>query len=207
MAQPQVLTYGLAAASNTVVVNAASAIFPNFTLNSTVLDNQRRLTFTVAGNESGNTFTIVGLNANNATVTENITGTNTGTFSSQLDYKTIIKISALATTAGTISVGTQAIGASLWQIVNSNAAPVNIGFGMSIQSGSTNYTLQYTYDDPNNLPSAITSVQAFNHPTLVSTTSNADGALNDPIFAWRLLVNSGTGTVRATAIEAGLGSP
>jgi hypothetical protein len=208
MAPPQVVTYGLLAASNTLVVNAVGTIAPgNFTLATTTLDAQRRITFTVAGNESSNTFTIVGLNANNATITENITGPNTGTVNSVLDYKGLVRISTLATTAGTISIGTNGVGASLWQIVNSNAAPVNIAYGIAIQTGSANWSIQYTYDDPNNLPSAVTTAQAFNHPTLVSTTSNLDGASNDPIFAWRLLINSGTGTVRATAIEAGLGSP
>ena len=208
MAAPQVVTYGLSAFSSTSIVNAVGTIGAgNVTLATTTLDHQRRVSFTVAGNESSNTFTIVGLNANNATITENITGPNTGTVNSVLDYKTLIKISTLGTTAGTISIGTNGVGASLWQIVNSNAAPVNVAYGISIQSGTANYTIQYTYDDPNNLPTAVTSAQAFNHPTLVSTTSTLDGASNDPFFAWRLLINSGTGTIRATAIEAGLASP
>jgi hypothetical protein len=208
MAPPQVVTYSLSAFNSTNIVNAVGTIAAgNFTLATTTLDQQRRISFTVAGNESGNTFTIVGLNAANMTITENITGPNTGTVNSQLDYKTLIRITALTGTAGTVSIGTNGNGASLWQIVNWNAAPVNIAYGVVIQSGSANYSIQYTYDDPNNLPSGVSVPQAFNHPTVVSTTSNLDGASNDPITAWRLLVNSGTGTVRATGIQAGLASP
>lgn len=208
MAAPQVVTYGLSAFSSTSIVNAIGTIGAgNFTLATTTLDQQRRISFTVAGNESTNTFTIVGLNANNATITENITGPNTGTVNSVLDYKTLIKISTLGTTAGTISIGTNGVGASLWQIANWNAAPVNIALSVVQQSGSANFSIQYTYDDPNNLPATVSAPQPFTHPTINAVATMIDGAINDPITAWRLLVNSGTGTLRATGIEAGLGSP
>ena len=208
MAQPNVVTFSLAPLSSTNIVNAIGTIGPvNFTLATTTLDQQRRISFTCAGNESSNTFTIVGLNANNATITENITGPNTGTVNSTLDYKTLIRISNLATTAGTLSIGTNGVAGSLWQIMNWNATPVNISCGMVVQSGSANFSVQYTYDDPNNLPSGVSAPQPFTLSSINGTTSSTDGFINDPVTAVRLQINSGTGTVRGTFIQAGLASP
>jgi hypothetical protein len=210
MAQPIVVQYGLTTAANaTNVVNAVGTTGPNINLlsASVVLDTQRRLLFTTAGNESANTFVIVGLNAANMTVSENLTGPNASTTQTSLDYKTVISIKALATTAGTISVGTNGVGSSLWNIMNWNATPVNIECAVVVQSGSANWTVQYTYDDPNNLPANVSVPTAFNHPTLVATTSPLDGAINDPVTAIRFLINSGTGTIRGTIIQAGAASP
>lgn len=208
MAQPLVVQYALSPGNNTNIVNAVGVISPgNFTLATTTLDVQRRITFTMAGNESGNTFRIIGLNQANMTISEVLMGANTGTVQSNLDYKTLISIAAIGTTAATLSIGTNGVGSSLWNIMNWNATPTNIECSVVIQSGSTNWSVQYTYDDPNNLPPNVTAPTAFNHPTLLATTSSLDGAINDPVTAVRFLVNSGTGTIRGTIIQAGLASP
>jgi hypothetical protein len=119
---------------------------------------------------------------------------------------------SIATTAATVSVGLNAGGSSLWNIVNWNAMPSNISFsGIVVTSLGVNYTIQYTYDDPNNLPSGLPATaqfpQPFNLSTIANVSTSMDGVSNDPITAWRLLVNSGTGTLRATGIQGGVGSP
>ena len=78
-----------------------------------------------------------------------------------------------------------------------------------IMTGTFNatFSIQYTYDDPNNLATGVTYPQAFNHPTIVNQTATIDGSSNDPITAWRLLITGGTATVRAIAIQAGIGGP
>jgi hypothetical protein len=209
---PMVTTYNLAAAVSTNVVNAAPIQGPGalpLVSTTVVLDNQRRLLITTGGNESSNTFTVKGLNQANNTITETITGPNASTTQSNLDFKTVLSVTALATTAGTVSVGTDGAGSSLWNIVNWHVTPVNIEVSGVVTSPSTavNYTIQYTYDDPNNLPSGVNFPQPFSHPTIVNQTASLDGPINDPVTGVRLLINSGTGTVRMTVIQAGIGGP
>jgi hypothetical protein len=220
MARPTVITYSLAAALTTNVVNAATAgtsILPLVTT-TVVLDNQRRLLITAAGNESANTFTVTGLNQAGFTVSESLLGPNASTVATNVDFKTVIRVTSSAASGGTTSLGTLlpastvtgvVSGSTLWNIVNWHADPVNIevsGVVTTSASGIT-YSIQYCYDDPNNLPAGVGFPQPFNHPTLVNATTTLDGSINDPITAWRLAIVSGTGTVRATGIQAGIGSP
>ena len=212
MSLPNVVTLSLAASSTQIVVNQAPIQGPGklpLTANPVVLDTQRRLLLTTSGNETANTFTVVGLNGAGFPTVEVMTGVSSSTAQSNLDFKTVISVSALATTAATVSFGTDGVGSSLWQIMNWHATPVNIAVSGVVVSTSTavNYGFQYTYDDPNNLPPGVQFAQPFNHPTVTATTVTLDGAINDPVTAVRLIVNSGTGIVRGTIIQAGLGSP
>ena len=85
--------------------------------------------------------------------------------------------------------------------VNLNISPVNIGFGVTLSGGAPNYTVQHTFDDV--FDSAVTPVW-FNHPTVAALVANADGNYAFPIRAIRLTYNSGAGTAKLTAIQAGL---
>jgi hypothetical protein len=208
--QPTVVQYGLIASSTTVIVNnysTATTILPLVSIPVT-LDVQRRVNFTFAANESANTFRIVGLNQANMTISETITGSNATQRETLLDYYKIISITAASNIGGAVSVGTDSNGGSLWNIVNWHVTPVNIQYAC-ILSGTLNatFTIQYTYDDPNNLPVGVTAPQAFNHPTITNQTATIDGSSNDPITAWRLLISGGTATIRAIGIQAGIGGP
>ena len=209
MALPNVVQYSLAASNNTNVVNAGStvAVGTFFTLATTTFDVQRRLTFTMAGNESANTFKIIGLNQAGNTISEVLAGVNTGSTNTNLDYKTLISIQAIGSTAATLSIGTNSTGSCLWQIMNYNITPTNIECSVVQQTGSANVSVQYTYDDPNNLPPNVTFPQPFTLSAINGTTTSIDASINDPVVAVRLLVNSGTGVVRGTFIQAGIGSP
>lgn len=207
MALPNVVIYNLAASSITALVNAAASGTVNFTLATTILDTQRRVAFTTAGNESGNTFTIVGTNAAGNSITEAVTGPNASTTQSNLDFKTVSSITASTATVDTVSIGTNGNGSSLWNIMNWHVTPVNIEVGCILQQGAATFTLQYTYDDPNNLPSGVSYPQPFNHPSLANATASIDGAINDPVTGVRLLISGGTGTVRMNIIQAGIAGP
>jgi len=208
---PSVVTYNLAVAVATNVVNAAAiqgpGALPLVTSTGVVLDTQRRLLITATGNESANMFTVVGLNQANMTVSEVITGPNASTTQSNLDFRTVLSVRALATTSGTVSVGTDGAGSSLWNIMNWHATPTDIALAAVIQSGAANYTVQYTYDDPNNLPAGVSFPNPINHPNLTAQGVTADGVITQPVTGVRLLVNSGTGTVRFTSIQGGIGTP
>lgn len=209
MALPIVVQYSLTSGNATSIVNAQGTTAAGVALTqaTTVLDNQRRLLFTTTGNESSNSFTVRGLNQAGFPIVEVITGPNATTTRSNLDFKIVSSIVPLVATVGTTSVGTD-IGSSMWNIMNQHVSPVNIQIGCVIQGAlGVNYTVQYCYDDPNNLPSGVTFPQPFNHPTLAAQTTSLDGSINDPVFAVRLQINSGTGTVRMTTIQAGIAGP
>jgi hypothetical protein len=212
---PIVVTYNLAAAVSTNIVNVAPiqgpGILPLITTTGVSLDTQRRLLVTTTGNESSNTFTVKGTNLAGFPITEVITGPNASTTQSNLDFKTVLSITALATTAGTTSFGTDGTGSTPWYIMNWHATPTNIALSGVVTSSNTTVTwgAQYTYDDPNNLPAGVLFPNPFPHPVLngIAGTSSVDGTINDPVTAIRFIVTAGTGTIRGTIIQAGIGSP
>jgi hypothetical protein len=83
-------------------------------------------------------------------------------------------------------------------VVNTNVTPVNIGFGV-IVSGTVNYTVQHTFDDP-----AVGFTTWFPHPTIASQSANADGNYAFPVTGIRLTVNSGGGTATLKLVQAGI---
>jgi hypothetical protein len=174
---------------------------------------QQRITITSGSSDTGIYYHIVGLNAAGFTVQEYLVGGAAGsTVQSNLDYRTIISIQpsassvaqSLATTASTVSAGTNGVGSSLWNIVNWHNTPSNISYATVLRSGAATWTIQYTYDDPNKLPVGVAYPQPFSHPTIVNATTSIDGFSNDPLTAWRLYISAGTGLVSATGIQAGI---
>jgi hypothetical protein len=83
-------------------------------------------------------------------------------------------------------------------VVNTNTNPTNIGFGV-IVSGTVNYTVQHTFDDP-----AVGFTTWFPHPTVASKITNFDGNYAFPVTGIRLTVNSGDGTATLKLIQAGI---
>lgn len=83
-------------------------------------------------------------------------------------------------------------------VMNTNTNPFNVGFGVVV-SGVVNYTVQHTFDDP-----AIGFTTWFNHPTIASQISSADGNYAFPVTGIRVTVNSGAGSVTLNLIQAGI---
>lgn len=236
MAQPNVITYNL---NTTVATNAiASALAVTsgvLSLNGTfgtaapggVLGpNQQRVVVYSAGDDSAIFFHIIGVNQAGFTVSEFLAGAlgtglaaSAGVAQSNLDYLKVTSIQpsassaaqTIATTTATVSVGLNGVGSTLWQIMNWNATPVNIECAgvVTTPTKAVNWGVQYTYDDPNNLPAGVQAPQPFNHPTLnaLAGTTSLDGPINDPVTGIRFIINSGTGTLRGTIIQAGAASP
>ena len=209
--------YNLPAGNATSLVNANAATSGSLVLATTLVPGvwQRRVLVSSSGNDSSLYFHIIGLNQAGFTVSEFLAGTNGTTSQSNLDYLTVISVTpsasstsqSVGTTGSTVSVGVNGVGSSLWNIVNWHVSPSNIEYGCILASGAATFSIQYTYDDPNNLPSGVLFPQAYNHPTIVNATATIDGSSNDPITAWRLLISGGTGSVRAIGIQAGIGGP
>jgi hypothetical protein len=168
------------------------------------LDTQRRVIVTSGGNDTGINFTVNGNSDNGTAISDTFAGASGAAAQSNLDFKTVTSVTHTGSVAGTVTVGTNTVGSTPWMPLNWHAQPFNVELSGQVTSGSANWGWQYTYQDPNNLPAAVAFPQPFNHPTLNGQTGSADGPINDPVAAIRLIVNSGTGTVLGTWQEAGL---
>ena len=96
------------------------------------------------------------------------------------------------------TVSKTGVGSSASLVMNTNISPFNVGFGVII-SGTVNYTVQHTFDDP-----AVGFSTWFSHPTIASETTNQDGNYAFPVTGIKLLVNSGDGTATLNLIQAGI---
>ena len=96
------------------------------------------------------------------------------------------------------SVSKTGVGSSSALVMNTNVSPFNVGFGVVV-TGTVNYTVQHTFDDP-----AIGFSTWFSHPTVASQVANADGNYAFPVTGVKVLVNSGSGTATLNLIQAGI---
>ncbi len=71
-------------------------------------------------------------------------------------------------------------------------------------TGTVNYTVQYTFDDVFSSTYAPASGNWVDHPNLTAQTTTKDSNLAYPATAVRIVLNSGTGSVRFTVIQAGI---
>ena len=170
------------------------------------------------------TLTITGTDRYGNTISNTVTLNGTTNVYSALDFLTVTRIAISAATVGTVTAGTSSgggagipIGSSQWIIDNFLAEFWALGGGITGPAGTT-YTLELTYDDPNKVGSSlIASPQQFSlqpqsfippHVYVFQTLSAVSGDnqfafANQPIFAHRLTINSGTGQVVMQSIQAG----
>ena len=221
MGLPNVFTQVLAAAvANNVSASqspAAGAILINgsaATGGVATLDTQRRVIITSGGNDTGITFTVNGTNGAGFAISDTFAGASGAAAQSNLDFKTVTSVTHTGSVAGTITIGTNTVGSSLWNITNWNADPENIGFVVELRSGTATFSVQYTFDDPNILPGSgglnaagLAFPLALNHPVVTNSTATIDSTFSTPVLAYRLLTNSGTGTLVFRGFQVGLGTP
>lgn len=211
--QPIVKTVGplAAAVANSICLSQTPAGAGALTENGALVSNgvatlavPARITITSAGNDSGKTFVVVGTDHAGNSITETITGPNTTTVTSVLTYKTVSSITISAAAAGAITVGNAQSGASPAIALDPWAFPqVAIQCGVS---GTVNYTVQQTLDNPNDPvnPIARASMQWVDHPdtNLVGATATRQGNYGYAPLFMRVVINSGSGTVRLSVIQA-----
>lgn len=183
------------------------------------MDTQRIVLFTFAADETGRTFVVYGTNDSGVSMKESVAGAAATAVTTQ-SFKTVTRISVDAATAGALTVGTNGVGATSWQIINSNVAPIGLGIGVTV-SGTVDFTWQYTFEDPSGTfpnpanatsgyfnpaqPNALTKFPtAWNLTALAAKSANTDSSMVTPIYAWRLQINSGTGTAQAVVVQAGV---
>lgn len=205
---------GAASANGIAVSQSPGTAAFTLTANPVVIDTAtannsaigRRVILLSGGNDSGINFLITGTVASGAIVTDTVIGTNGGTAQSNLDFVTISNIIGSGAVASTVVVGTNGVGSSPWQTWNwQNSAPMNLGYAVELVSGAVNYTVQYTYDDPNNLGANVVFPLAFNSAAMTGQSTTLDSTISTPIIATRVLINSGTGVLRCRFVQAGIG--
>lgn len=168
---------------------------------SVTLDKPRRILVTTGSDESAKTLTIYGTNWYGQSITETMTGPNATTGYTTYDFATVTRVAVSAAFTGAVKVGTNGIASSPPIFLD----PYGLG-PTSIQvvvSGTVNYTIQQSLDDPNSV--GYTSTTWVSHPDTAVAAATASAQSNyayAPRVA-RLLLNSGTGSATLTIIQSG----
>lgn len=166
------------------------------------LDTPRRVLITSGGDDSGITFTVTGTNYAGNSISETVVGTNGSTVATNLDFATVTAVTASGAVTGTLIVGTNGVGSSPWFFVDRGVNTIEIGVGVVV-SGTVNYDVEYTYDDPND-PYTVSGYPTPFNSSLANSAVNGDVAIKAPVVAVRLTINSGTGTAKAVFTQSGV---
>ena len=83
-------------------------------------------------------------------------------------------------------------------------SPFNVALSVLV-TGTVNYTVQYTFDNVFASTYNPATGNWVDHPSLTAQTATKDSNVAYPVQGIRLVVNSGAGTARLTAIQAGGG--
>lgn len=95
------------------------------------------------------------------------------------------------------------VGSSRVSAPDNHVTPFNIALGVLV-SGSTTYTVQYTFDDVFAEGYTAAAGNWTNHPTLSAQTATNDSNIAYPVSGVRLITAAGsTGTATLTLIQAG----
>lgn len=171
------------------------------------LGDPRRVLITSSGNDSSNSFVITGTNWAGGVISETLTGPNATSVYSDLDYLTVTSITISGNAVGNITVGTNGIGGTKW-VRFDDFAPSNISIQCNV-SGTVNYTVQSTLDDPNDPFAPVTAenmvwINSSDLAVVSANSSQQSNFLFTPKYA-KVLINSGTGTLTATFLQSSNG--
>lgn len=211
--QPIVVTVGplAGAAANNIALSQTPAKGA-LTLNGSLVtggvaipDKPRQVLITTTADETAHTFTISGTDWAKSPVSEAVTGVNNSTVATVLSYATVTSIVISANATGALTVGTNGVASSPWVRFDGFANPSVAK--QSVVSGTVNYTVQYSMDDPNSAgspvsPNAVTWFNDMATEFVGATASQFDLWAFVPIWA-RVVLNSGTGSVVTTFQQTG----
>lgn len=168
------------------------------------LDVQRRVLITAAADESGTSFTITGTNWQGNAISEVVPGPNATTASTTISFKTVTSITIADNAVGAITVGTNGVADSPW-VRFDDWAPNYISVNCSV-TGTANYSVQTSLDDPNNIASPVaagdmTWLDALDGNLVSESADKSGGIQYAPTFA-RVVLNSGSGSVRGVFLQS-----
>lgn len=166
-------------------------------------DKPRQVLFTPAGNDGSITYTITGTDWNGDPITEVVAGVaSPSTAVSLISFATISSIVTSGSTGGLGTIGTNGVATSRPVLIDNWAFP-QIALQATV-SGTVNYTVRQSLDDPTIVSGGIAGVTWVNHSdsALVAATATAQGNYAYPPQVVQLLLNSGTGTTTLTINQA-----
>ncbi len=167
-----------------------------------ILATPQRVLITTA--DSTTVFTLLGTTPTGSLLTETLTSNGTNV-QSALDYATVTKISVNQGTTAAVTVGTNGVGSTPWVRLDEWANSY-----VTVQcnaTGTVNYTVQGTMDDPNQpwgsapLPQNVNWINSSDANAVGATGSIATNFLFSPTYV-RVLLNSGSGSVTARFAQA-----
>lgn len=196
------------AGAGNLILNGSLVVNGVAILDSNVLTappTSQRILFTPAGAEATNAtvWTVTGTDWNGNAVTEAIKGVNNpATAQSLYDYSTVTQIAVNKAQAGAVTVGTNGVGSSR-PIFLDTFAPAPTSLQVDV-TGTVNATVQQSLDDPNSISGGYASVTWINHPdnNLVGLVGAVQGNYAYIPRMVRVLLNSGSGSVSLTVIQA-----
>jgi hypothetical protein len=147
---------------------------------------------------------VTGTNRAGDVLSEAVTGVNNTSTYTDLDFFTVTSVTNSAALAGNVTIGTNGIGGSPW-VRFDEYAPHGVAIQCTV-SGTVNYTVQQTLDDPNVsgttlTPATMTWVSSSDTNVVGATATQQTNYNFTPVFA-RILLNSGSGTVTGTFLQA-----
>jgi hypothetical protein len=208
--RPVTITVGpLAAASaNAIALSQTPGAAGPLTLNGAlvtngvaVMDTPRQVLITTA--DSTHNFTITGTSVAGDALSETIVGSAASSYASVLSYATVTSVTISGAATAAVTVGTNGIATSNWAALDEWASP-QVGI-QTVVTGTVNYTIQSTYDNPNGTvkpiaPSAMTWINTSDTNAVGATVSLQTNYLFAPRFV-RILLNSGSGSVLAHVLQ------
>lgn len=175
----------------------------NLTLvSSTVtLTPPRFVTITSAGDDTGVTFTITGTRPGGGTQSEVVTGANAGAATSTLTFATVTSIAISGASAAAVEAGFTQSGYSDWLPLDIYT-PNQVTTISATVSGTVNYDIQYTNEDPFDRSITQTAVA---HPAaggaFTGASTNQTHSTTTLMRSVRYKINSGSGTIRLTITQ------
>lgn len=195
--------------ANNIALSQTPSVAGALTLNGSLvtggvatLSSPQRVLITTT--DSTHTFTITGTTPTGSVLTETAIGNGTSV-QSTLDYSTVTSIRISGAATGAVTVGTSGVASTPWVRLDEWANSY-----VTIQcdvTGTVNYTVQGTMDDPNQpwgtapLPQNVNWISSSDTNVVAATTSQASNYLFSPTYA-RVLLNSGSGSVAAVFAQA-----
>ncbi len=166
------------------------------------LDKARFIIITSAGDDSLLTWTVTGTDGAGNLISDQFAGKN-GAAQSNMNFLTVTGVSSSVSTASTFTVGTNGLAAS--SPVRFDDYAFGPTFAQVNVSGTVNWTLQGTNDDPNDIANPVSRylmVWSSTAPTmLIAQTTTAQVQMDCPPKFVRLLLNSGSGSATATFVQ------
>ena len=152
---------------------------------SVTLGSARTVVITSGSDDSGISFNVVGTDLDGASLTENITGADTGAATGSSYFKTIVSVTAVGDPAGTVIAGTTGVAAD---IIFGGRTRLK---GYSIVSGGAAGVIEFVNGEPNGGGSAL-----FKARTIGTDNTTIDNTIpqNGVVFEDGMYVKYTTGT-------------